>query len=90
MTYQVKILESVEKELKKMDKQTVRIIKNWIVKNLVDTEDPRAKGKALTGNLKGIWRYRIGDYRLFAKIEDDILTIFLFDIGHRRDVYKRK
>lgn len=90
MTYQVKILESVEKELKKMNKQTVRIIKNWIVKNLVDTEDPRAKGKALTGNLKGIWRYRIGDYRLFAKIEDDILTIFLFDIGHRRDVYKRK
>lgn len=90
MTYQVKILESVEKELKKMDKQTVRVIKNWIVKNLVDTEDPRAKGKPLTGNLKGIWRYRIGDYRLFAKIEDDILTIFLFDIGHRRDVYKRK
>ena len=88
--YQVKILESVEKELKKMDKQTVRVIKNWIVKNLVDIEDPRVKGKALKGNLKGIWRYRIGDYRLFAKIEDDVMTIFLFDIGHRRDVYKTR
>ncbi|WP_303857971.1 type II toxin-antitoxin system RelE family toxin [Aminicella lysinilytica] len=86
--YQIKILESVEKELSKMDKQTVRIIKNWIVKNLVDTDDPRNKGKALKGNLKGIWRYRIGDYRLFATIEDDIMTVFLFEIGHRRDVYK--
>lgn len=86
--YQIKILESVEKELSKMDKQTVRIIKNWIVKNLVDTDDPRNKGKALKGNLKGIWRYRIGDYRLFATIEDDIMTVFLFEISHRRDVYK--
>ena len=41
--YQIKISESVEKELSKMDKQTVRIIKNWIVKNLVDTDDPRNK-----------------------------------------------
>lgn len=86
--YQIKILESVEKELSKMDKQTVRIIKNWIVKNLVDTDDPRNKGKALKGNLKGIWRYRIGDYRLFATIEDNIMTVFLFEISHRRDVYK--
>lgn len=87
--YQIKILKSVEKELRKLDKQTVRVIKNWIIKNLVDTNNPRKTGKALTGNLKGIWRYRIGDYRLFAKIEDEALVIFLFDIGHRRDVYKK-
>ena len=62
MTYQVKILESVEKELKKMDKQTVRVIKNWIVKNLVDTEDPRAKGKPLTHSMKGLYK----DCRHFA------------------------
>lgn len=86
--YRLKIAKSVEKELKKLDKSTVKVIKNWIIKHLVDTDNPRVKGKALTGNLKGIWRYRIGDYRLFAKIEDDTLTIFLIDIGHRRDVYK--
>ena len=86
--YQIKILESVEKELSQIDKQTVRIINNRKVKNLVDTDDPRNKGKALKGNLKGIWRYRIGDYRLFATIEDDIMTVFLFEISHRRDVYK--
>lgn len=86
--YQIKILESVEKKLSKLDKTTLRVIKNWIIKNLVDTDNPRKTGKVLKGKLSGIWRYRIGDYRLFAKIEDNIMTIFLIDIGHRRDMYK--
>ena len=88
--YQVRILESVEKTLSKMDRNTVRIIKNWIIKNLVGTENPRSTGKALQGNLKGIWRYRVGDYRLFAQIEDGELIIILLDVGHRKDVYKGK
>lgn len=86
--YKVEILESVYKKLSKMDKQTVRVIKNWVIKNLVTIEDPRTKGKALKGNLKGIWRYRVGDYRLFAKIEDDKMIIFIIDLGHRKEVYK--
>ena len=86
--YEVIYSESVKKQLKKLDKQTARIIKNWIEKNLINTIDPRTKGKPLKGNLKGIWRYRVGDYRIFAIIEDDKLVIFLFDIGHRREVYK--
>lgn len=88
--YKVEFTESAVKQLKKLDKQTVRVIKNWVMKNLVDTTDPRASGKALKGNLKGIWRYRVGDYRLFATIEDNIVTICIFEIGHRREVYKRK
>lgn len=86
--YEVIYSESVKKQLKKLDKQTARIIKNWIEKNLINTIDPRTKGKPLKGNLKGIWRYRVGDYRIFATIEDDRLVIFLFDIGHRKEVYK--
>lgn len=86
--YKVKIIESVEKKLSKLDKTTLRIIKNWVIKNLVDTDNPKKVGKQLKGNLKGVWRYRIGDYRLFAKIDDEILTIFLIDIGHRREVYR--
>lgn len=85
---QVKFSESAVKELKKLDKTTARIIKNWILKNLVDTPDPRQCGKALTGNLKGIWRYRVGDYRLFAEIEDNILTILIFEVIHRSKAYK--
>lgn len=88
MGYRVRFSESAVRELKKLDRQTVRVIKNWVVKNLVDTEDPRLHGKALTGTLKGIWRYRVGDYRLFADIKDDIVTIFIFEVAHRREIYK--
>ena len=86
--YKVMFSEGALKELKKMDKQTVRVIKNWVVKNLVDTVDPRLHGKALTGNLKGVWRYRVGDYRLFAEIQDDVLVIFIFEVAHRSEAYK--
>lgn len=87
---QIKFSEHAVKELRKLDKPTVRVIKNWVIKNLVDTTDPRMQGKALTGNVKGIWRYRLGDYRLFAEIHDEELIIFLFEIAHRREVYKRQ
>lgn len=85
---EVKITESALKELKKLDKQTTKLIKNWILKNLVSSSDPRQHGHALKGNLKGLWSYRVGDYRLIAEIEEDILTIFILDIGHRREIYK--
>lgn len=86
--YKVIYSEGVKKQLKKLDKQIAKIIKNWIELNLINTIDPRLKGKPLKGNLKGIWRYRVGDYRIFANIEDDKLIIFLFDIEHRRKIYK--
>lgn len=87
--YSVVFSESALKELKKLDKQTANEIKKWVIKNLVDSEDPRIHGKALTGNLKGIWRYRVGDYRLLAEIHDNILEIFIFEVAGRDKVYKK-
>ncbi len=86
--FKVQFTESAIKQLEKLDKQTLRVIKNWVIKKLVDCDDPRIHGKALKGNLAGIWRYRVGDYRLFAKIHDEIVTVEIFDLGHRREVYK--
>ena len=86
--YEVIFTDSALKELKKLDKPVVRVIKNWAVKNLVDCVDPRMHGKPLKGNLKGVWRYRVGDYRLFADIQDDKLVIFLFEVAHRKEIYK--
>ena len=74
-------------DLKKLDKQTLKILFNWIEKNLSNTDDPRSKGKALVGNKKGYWRYRIGDYRLITRIEDDRLIIIAINFKHRREVY---
>ena len=86
--YEVIFTDSTLKELKKLDKPVVRVIKNCVVKNLVDCVDPRIHGKPLKGNLKGVWRYRVGDYRLFADIRDDKLVIFLFEVAHRKEIYK--
>lgn len=86
--YKVEFSESALKSLKKLDKYTVRVIKNWVVKNLVDCDDPRVHGKALKGTLSGIWRYRVGDYRLFADIHDKVVTIEIFEVAHRSKIYK--
>ena len=87
MKYQVEYLPQVVKTLEKMDKYTKRIIIEWIEKHLVDCEDPRAHGKPLTANRVGQWRYRIGDYRVIARIEDNKLVILVIAIGHRREAY---
>lgn len=88
MSYSIEVSEGFKKKFRKLDFVTQRIISRWIVKNLENTDNPRRQGKALTGNLKGLWRYRIGDYRLIVDIMDEELVIIAVDIGHRREVYR--
>lgn len=87
MAYNVVYTKKAIKSLKKIDKAQQRLIIAWIEKNLIDTEDPRDLGKGLKGNLKAYWRYRVGNYRILADIEDDEIKIIVFNIGHRKDVY---
>ena len=86
--YKVYFDKKVEKDFKKLDKKVLKLILDWIENNLENIEEPRSKGKALVGNLKDYWRYRIGDYRLICKIEDEKLIILALAIAHRKDVYK--
>ena len=87
MTYKVEYTEQAIKELRKIDKHTRFFILAWIEKNLVDCENPRQHGKGLTANRSGEWRYRVGDYRIIAEIEDDKVIILVLTVGHRREVY---
>lgn len=87
MTYSVETTERFDKEFKKLDKYTQRMIKGWIGKHLVDCQNPRAFGKGLTANRSGQWRYRIGDYRLICNIQDDKLVILALSVGHRSIIY---
>lgn len=86
--YTVEFERGAQNSLKKMDSQQARIIMSWIKKNLVETNDPRRHGKGLVSNRSGEWRYRIGDYRLIADIQDEKVVILILEIGHRRDIYK--
>jgi len=83
--YSVNYTSQAIKELSKIDKHTRALIISWIEKNLVGCENPRLHGKALTANLGGQWRYRIGDYRLIADISDETITILILNVGHRRE-----
>ncbi|MDR0496386.1 MAG: type II toxin-antitoxin system RelE/ParE family toxin [Treponema sp.] len=88
MKYKVEYSSSALKDLEKMDKSISKMLQAWIAKNLNDTETPRAFGKALKGSLHGLWRYRIGDYRIIADILDEKIVIVLLEIGHRSNIYK--
>lgn len=86
-TYTVRFTADAKKQLKKLDKPVSAYIFNWIKKNLDGCTNPRQHGKALTANLAGIWRYRVGDYRILANIQDDELVILVIKAGHRKNVY---
>lgn len=89
MSYSVETTSRFDKEFKKLDRYTQRMIKAWIEKNLIGCENPRAHGKGLTANRSSQWRYRIGDYRLICLIQDRELVILALTAGHRRDVYEQ-
>ncbi len=88
MAYRVEYSKAALKQLKKMDRFDARLITSWIGRNLEGCEDPRAHGKGLTANRSGEWRYRVGDYRILCIIEDEVLVIEVFSIGHRSNVCK--
>lgn len=85
MVYKVLYKSSVEKDLKLIDKAILKKILNKIEKVLA--KNPRELGKQLKGQYKGLWRYRIGDYRIIYKISEKEILILVLRIGHRKDVY---
>lgn len=88
MIYKIVTTDKFDKSFKKLDRYVQKIIKTWIDKNLMNCVDPRVHGKGLTSNRSGQWRYRIGDYRLLADIQDDKVVLVLVAVGHRKEIYK--
>ena len=87
MKFHVEFTDQAKKQLKKMDKHTASLIVGWIRKNLEGCSNPRIIGKWLVANRSGQWRYRVGDYRLIAEIQDEKIIILIVSIGHRREIY---
>lgn len=85
--YQIVTTDKFDKSFKKLDRHTQKIIKSWIEKNLMNCENPRLHGKGLTANRNGQWRYRVGNYKILADIQDNNIVLVLVDIGHRSRIY---
>jgi mRNA interferase RelE/StbE len=85
LVYKVAYLDSVEKDLQKLDKSTARKILNRIETYLAC--DPKESGKPLKGEFQGYWRYRWGDYRVIYKISEREILITVLRISNRKDLY---
>jgi len=88
MSYQLKTTPKFDKQLKKLAKAGQKQIVEYLLQNVNDSENPRAVGKALAGNYKGFWRYRIGAYRVICNIEDDECIVLALTTAHRKDAYR--
>ncbi|MDO5862358.1 MAG: type II toxin-antitoxin system RelE/ParE family toxin [Thermoplasmata archaeon] len=88
MRYSVRISDIAEKQVAKLSRDDLKRIYSWIETNLEGCEDPYRTGKPLEGQYKGLWRYRVGDYRIFARISDGELLILIIEVKHRRNAYK--
>ncbi|ART83363.1 addiction module toxin RelE [Oceanisphaera profunda] len=87
MVWTVELTSSAKKQLAKIGHTEAQRITKYLRRIMV-LADPRTTGKALTGNLREYWRYRVGDYRVICEIRDTELVIVAVTIGHRRDIYQ--
>ena len=77
---------AASKQFAQLDQPIQRRIKKYM-SEIAILDNPRARGKGLTSNLSGLWRYRVGDYRILCRIRDDKLIITVIEIDHRSTVY---
>lgn len=87
MAWNVELTTTAERQLRRLDRKWQGAILDYLEDEIAGLSDPRSRGKGLTGEKKGIWRYRVGDYSILCQIRDEQLLIVAITIGHRKDVY---
>ena len=89
MAWTIEFDPAARRELGKIDPQDGRRIARFLNERVRPLEDPRSIGEALKGpSLGEYWKYRVGDYRIIASIEDERIRILIVRIGNRREVYR--
>ena len=87
MVWKIKYKESVEKDFKQLDKAARKKILDYLDNRIAKSKDPTEFAKPLRKDLLGLWRFRVMDYRIIAKIDNSVLTVLVLRVGHRKDVY---
>jgi mRNA interferase RelE/StbE len=89
MAWKIEFDPAAEKELGRLDRQVARRILKFLSERIARLDNPRSLGEALKGSRLGeFWKYRLGDYRIICKIEDEAVIILVVRIGNRREVYR--
>lgn len=84
--WRVETTPEFDREFKKLDRVIQRRVLSYLTE-LESLEDPRQRGKGLTANHAGVWRYGVEDHRILTQIRDSVLVVLALKVGHRRDVY---
>lgn len=89
LIWKVNLSETAKKQLEKLSKKNPQQAQRMIhyLKEVANLTDPRERGKGLVGSLSGLWRYRVGDYRIICQIDNGELLITALELGHRREIY---
>ncbi|SPE45711.1 Addiction module toxin, RelE/StbE family [Candidatus Sulfotelmatobacter sp. SbA7] len=88
MAWTIEITRTAEKQITKLHRQAQQAIVRFLRGRLAGTENPRQWGRPLQGEKRGLWRYRVGDYRLICDLQDERITVVVLQVGHPKDVYR--
>lgn len=88
MVYKVILSEKAKKSIKKLDRQVQKKILDYIDEKICKNIHHKRLGIKLSYEKTGLWRYRVGDYRIICEIDDEKITVLVIDVGHRREIYK--
>jgi mRNA interferase RelE/StbE len=86
--WRVEFDRAAARDLRKLGAEAERRVLSFLRTRIAGSSDPRRLGQPLTGDRQGFWRYRVGDYRIVAAIEDDRFVVLVVTVGHRREVYR--
>ncbi len=89
MAWTVEVSDFAEKQLRKLDRPIQKRLIDWLDDRISGCKNPRHFGEPLRGGMAGLWRYRVGDYRIICEIQDETVTVLVLRVGHRRKVYKK-
>jgi len=88
LAWTVEVSDVAERQLRQLDRPVQKRILDWLDERLEGCKNPRHFGEPLKGDLAGLWRYRIGTYRVICEIQDERLVVLALNIGHRREIYR--
>jgi mRNA interferase RelE/StbE len=89
LAWRVEISRTAERQITKLDRRIQAELLRYLGERIREAPDPRQFGKALRGEKKGLWRYRVGDYRIICDIRDAEKTVVVLALGHRKHIYRR-
>jgi len=85
----IRISDVAEKQLRKLDRPVQKRILDWLSDRIEDCKNPRHFGEPLKGDHAGLWRYRVGNYRILCEIQDRKIVVLVLTVGHRWEIYRR-